>query len=584
MMLPTNTVQRAVRSNSDATGWRVRALGAAFFVCACVVAARLFDLQVLRYDYYTSLAAKAQDTYRELQPERGSVYVRDHGQQYPIVANRDYYLVYADPRKVTDPGKVVDTLAAVLGLGEAEWKPIAAKLAQRRDPYEPLRHKVTKQQVELIRSAKLAGIYDVAEDYRYYPETEFGGQLLGFVGYRNDQRVGRYGLEGYFDRELTGQTGSLRAVADAFGRPLAIGEREISQPQDGDSLVLTIDRTVQLTACDLLKKGVETYRAQGGTVIIMDPMTGAVLGMCSYPNFDPEHYAEVKDASLYNNPAIFTPYEPGSVFKPITMASAIDRGLVRPQDTYEDTGEIKLASGKVIRNSDLQAHGVQTMVQVLEKSLNTGAVWVVNKLGKQRFRQYVHDFGFGGKTGITLDTEVAGDVSSLDRRGDIYTWTASFGQGITVTPMQLISAFAVLGNGGKLMRPYIVEERIDANGLVTPTVPQVIRQVITARTASTITGMLVSSVESGWSNKAAVRGYYVAGKTGTAQIASPNGGYGEDVNHTFLGYLPSSKPKFLILVELDRPTKVKHAADSATEVFRQLAEFLVDYYQIPPER
>lgn len=575
---------RHARLVTDPTIRRAWMLGAVFFLCALVIIVRLFYLQVVRHDYFMSLAAKAQDAYRELEPDRGSIFVRERGREYPIVTNRTYYLVVANPSKVTNPGRVVDTLSTVLDLTPEEWPSIAAKLSRRSDPYEPLWRKVTKEQVEKIRAAALPGITDVRESYRYYPEPGFSGQLLGFIGYSDDRRVGRYGLEGYFERELAGAAGSERGVADAYGRPLAIGKRSVQEARDGDDLVLTVDRAVQIAACDRLRQGVETFSAQGGTVIVLQPSTGAVLAMCSVPNFDPVLYSEAKDPSVYNNPAIFEAYEPGSVFKPITMAAAIDRGAVKPQDVYEDSGEIKLADGKRIRNSDLQAHGLQTMVQVLEKSLNTGAVYVVTKVGKEAFRRYVQDFGFGKPTGITLDAEVAGNISSLDRRGEIYAMTASFGQGITVTPLQLALAYEVLANNGTLMRPYIVAERRHADGTVVKTAPQAIRQVITSRTASTVTGMLVQALEGAYDHKAKLNGYYVAGKTGTAQIADPAGGYGEEVNHTFIGYFPAYKPAFVILVKLDRPTKVKHAADSTTVIFRQLGEFLVDYFQLPPQR
>ena len=585
VVLPLSALRRrGAPTHRDPLRRRLFVLQAGFFMCAGAIILRLFDLQVLRAEYFSSLAAKAQDRIAQLQPQRGSIYVRERGALFPVVTNRDYYLVAADVRQVADPAKVVDTLAAALELSADEWRPIAEKLARRADPYEPLRHKVTKAQSEKIAAAALPGLQLIPESFRYYPEPAFGGQLLGFLGFDHDRRLGRYGLEGYFERELAGNPGSLRTVADARGRRLSIGEREFEPPRDGENLVLTIDRTVQWTACDLLGKGIATYEAVGGTIVVLQPSTGAVLAMCSLPNFEPEHYEQVDDPSRYNNPAIFTPFEPGSVFKPITMAAAIDRGLITPRDTYEDTGEVKLVSGQRIRNADLQAHGVQTMVQVLEKSLNTGAVHVVSKLGKEQFRRYVQDFGFGQKTAITLDTEVAGDVSSLERRGEIFALTASFGQGITTTSLQLTLAFAALGNGGKLMRPYLVAVRISADGsVIATTQSQVVRQVVTPRTASTITGMLVQVVEGGWGNKAKVPGYYVAGKTGTAQIAE-GGQYGSDVNHTFIGYLPSGNPKFVALVKLDRPTKVKHAADSTTVIFRQLAEFLVGYYQIPPER
>ncbi len=575
----------AASPRPDATGRRVVTLRAAFFLCAGALVVRLVDLQVVRAGYFSSLAAKVQDTSRSLAAERGSIYVRDGAKLFPLVTNRDYYLIYADPRRVTDPGQVVDTLARVFRLTPDEWRPLAGKLARRRDPYQPLRRKATRAERDEILAARLEGIFATPETYRWYPEPGIGGQVLGFVGFAADQRVGRYGLEGYFQPLLAGQSGRLRSVADAHGRALTIGAREIEPPKNGDSLVLTIDRTVQLAACDQLEQGIAAFAAAGGTVVVLTPETGAILAMCSRPNFNPEDYAGVSDFSVYNNPAIFTPYEPGSVFKPITMAAAIDRGALSPSDTYEDSGEVSLASGQRIRNSDLKAHGVQTMVQVLERSLNTGAVFAVTRVGKAAFRQYVRDFGFGALTGVTLDTEVPGDVSALDRRGEIYAMTASFGQGITATPLQLALAFGALANGGKLMRPMVVQERLPGDGgPAAATNPQVVRQVVTARTASTVSGMLVQAVEGVYDHKAKVAGFYVAGKTGTAQIAAPGGGYGADVNHTFIGYFPAQRPVFVVLVKLDRPTKVKHAADSTTVVFRQLAEFLIDYYQIPPER
>lgn len=580
----TGMPSRYARLATDPTVRRAWAVGAVFFLCAVIFIAKLYYLQIVRHEYFTSLAAKAQDAYRELEPERGSIIVRERDRDYPVVTNRALYLVVANPSKVTDPTRVVDTLTSVLGLGEDEWRPIAAKLARRADPYEPLRRKVTKQQVEKIRAAAMPGITDTRESYRYYPEPGFSGQLLGFIGFADVARVGRYGLEGYFERELAGTVGSERGVGDAYGRPLAIGEQRVQAARDGDDLVLTIDRAVQKAACDRLRQGIETFVARGGTVIVLQPSSGAVLAMCSLPNFDPERYSAVDDAAVYNNPAIFEAYEPGSVFKPITMAAAIDLGKMRPPDTYEDTGEIKLVGGKRIRNADGQAHGVQTMLQVLEKSLNTGAVHVVRKVGKESFRRYVQDFGFGQPSGITLDGEVAADISSLARRGEIYAMTASFGQGITVTPLQLAAAFGALANDGRLMRPFIVAERRLPDGTAVATQPQAIRQAVTSRTASTITGMLVQALEGVYDHKAKLPGYYVAGKTGTAQIADPAGGYGQDVHHTFIGYFPAYQPAFVILVKLDRPTKVKHAADSTTVIFRQLAEFLVDYYQLPPQR
>jgi len=376
----------------------------------------------------------------------------------------------------------------------------------------------------------------------------------------------------------------LKSAKDATGRSITIGEREVKRPVNGSKIILTIDRKIQVKICDEIKKGVEGFGAKTGTIIVMEPYSGAVVGMCSYPDFDPEKYNEVENINIYNNPAIFSAYEPGSIFKAITLAIGIDEKKITPYTTYEDTGEIKLIGLKPIRNSDLQAHGIQTMTQVLEKSLNTGAVFVANKIGNKDFRKYVQNFGFGENTGISLDTEVPGDISSLDKRGDIYTITASFGQGITVTPLQFISAFSALVNGGKLMKPHIVEEIIHEDGSTDTFAPTTIRQVISQSSSSAISGMLVSVVENGWGGKAGVEGYYVGGKTGTAQVAGKDGEYGEETIHSFVGFGPARNPKFVILVKLDEPQSHVFSSDTATTIFRKVASYLFQMYDIEPER
>ncbi|MBI5221449.1 MAG: penicillin-binding protein 2 [Candidatus Magasanikbacteria bacterium] len=295
----------------------------------------------------------------------------------------------------------------------------------------------------------------------------------------------------------------------------------------------------------------------------------------------PDSYNEVEDINYFNNPAIFYPYEPGSVFKPITMAAALDKEKVTPSATYEDTGEVKIGPYK-IRNFDKKAHGIKTMTEVLELSLNTGAMFAAEQVGKEDFVKYVKNFGFGQLTGITLDTEVSGNISSLDKKGDIYYLNASFGQGITATPLQLATAFSALANGGKLIKPYIVSEIVKPDGTLVKTWPEVIRQVISPKTSNLISGMLVSVVEKGYDKKAKVPGYYLAGKTGTAQIAA-KGGYSGEVIHTFAGYGPVSNPRFVILLRLDKPQGVAFAADTLSPLFRQLANFLINYYQIPPD-
>lgn len=560
---------------------RIMVFALVVFVMASVIVVKLFSIQVLQNSFYLALASERQEVYKNLVPDRGEFFTREGDELVPLVANREYYLVYAEPVKVEDPGKVVDGITPILGLEEEEWKELLGRLNKTNDPYEPIKKKVTKQQKQQIEALELEGIGFVPETYRFYPEKGIGGHLFGFLGIIDDKKVGQYGLEGYFEEELAGKSGLLRSVKDALGSLITVGPREVNKAEDGVDLVLTIDRNVQFTACQKLKEFYDYFKADSGSVIIMEP-TGAIIAMCSFPDFDPEFYNEVEDINYFSNPAIFAPYEPGSVFKMVTMASGLDTGKVEPDTKYVDEGEVKVGP-YTIKNSDLKAHGEQTMTNVLELSLNTGVIFVEQEVGKNKFIDYVKDFGFGKLTGIELDSEAKGDISSLDKKGDIYGITASYGQGITVTPLQMVNAFAAIANKGKLPRPYIVAEKIYPDGKVEVTKPQETRQVVSSKTAALLTGMLTSVIENGFGIKAKVDGYYFAGKTGTAQVADENGRYGSKTNHTFVGFGPVTNPKFVMLVKMDNPKGIAFSSDSITPLFGQLGEYLVNYYKIPPD-
>ncbi len=562
---------------------RITILTVVIFLFWLLVITRLFVLQIVQNSFYSLLASEKHDVYKSLFPQRGSIYVREDNELYPLVTNKDYYLVYAEPTKIESPQKIVDKITSILDLKEEEWKELLNKLAKNDDPYEPIKHKVTLEQVDQIKALNLTGIGFLPESYRYYPDKSIGGHIFGFIGFKDEQKIGQYGLEGYFEKELAGKSGLIKSVKDALGALITIGPRSIKPAEDGVDLVLTINREIQFFACQKLKEFYDWYQAQRGSVIIMEPQTGAIIAMCNFPDFDPENYNKVEDINYFNNPAIFYDYEPGSVFKPITMAAALDTEKITPQTTYEDTGEVKVGP-YTIRNFDNKAHGVKTMTEVLEESLNTGAMFAVEKTGKEVFRKYVEAFGFGSPTGITLNTEVAGDTSSLKKKGDIFYLNASFGQGITVTPLQLITAFAAIANNGKLVKPYIVAEIIKPNGEVVKTQVKEIRQVIKPKTATLLTGMLTSVIERSYDRKAGVSGYYIAGKTGTAQVASPTGGYSNETIHTFVGFGPVSQPKFVMLVRMDKLKRgPSFASDSVTPIFSKIAEFLLNYYQIPPD-
>lgn len=437
---------------------------------------------------------------------------------------------------------------------------------------------------------KVPGFSFSINNFRFYPEKNIGANMLGFASYEDQYQRGKYGLEGFFDDDLFGSVGSVQSERGAGGLVI-INNRQANDQVNGDSLVLTIDRSAQFTACNKLSESVEKHGADSGSVVIVDPKTGAILAMCSVPDFDPNNYNLVDDISVYNNPVIFDQYEPGSVFKAITMAAALDQGKVTPETTYVDHGQIMIKGWpKPIRNSDFATfggHGTTNMVQVLENSLNTGAIFAMEEIGVKKFSEYVRGFGFGEKTGIELEGEAAGNISNIvgSRVKEIEAATASFGQGITTTPLQMVMSYAAIANGGELLKPYIVKEIIKPNGERIVTIPAPARRVISERTASLVTGMLINVVEKGHSKLMQTPGYYVAGKTGTAQVASSvSKGYSGAYIHTFIGYAPAENSSFVILTKINNPKGAKYAESTAVPLARDISQFLLNHWQIKKDR
>lgn len=593
---------------------RLKLIRIIIFLFAGVIAFRLFSLQILNNDFYSALAAGQHEIYKEIFPERGRILMQEvrtseespDKKVYPLATNQSLYLVYADPRKIKTAEELAKELAEIFYVREKKdneeltaeeieaveksekeklEKELLAKLKKENDPYEPLRRQATEAMLAKVKELQAEGIGFIEEEVRYYPENNLGSHFLGFVGTEDNKKVGQYGLEGYFQSELGGKQGFLSSEKDVAGRWISISGRDWQKAEDGADIVLTIDRNIEYFACGKLKEAVEKHGADGGSVIIMDPKTGAIWAMCSYPDFDPNNYAKVENINIFNNPAIFYQYEPGSVFKAITIAAALDVGKITPMTTYVDEGEIKV-DDRTIKNSDLKAHGVQTMTQVLDESLNTGAVFAVFQIGPEIFKKYVEDFGFGRETDIELDFESAGNIKSLDKKGKIWSATGSFGHGISVTPIQIVTAFSAIANGGKLFKPYIVDEIIKSDGKTVKTEPKVIRQVITSRTSALLGGMLVSVVENGHGKRAGVSGFYVAGKTGTAQIPKKGGGgYETDATiGSFVGFAPVEDPKFVMLTKIDHPRTTIWAESTAAPLFGEIAKFMLNYLKVPPSR
>ena len=553
-----------------------------FFVLAVAgtVFFRLYNLQVSAHEYYQELASNQHKIYQELIPKRGEIYAKDGSGYYPVAVNRELALVYAVPREVEDARTEAHELAVILQLDEGELK---EKLDQPDGWYAVIAHKVEDDKAGEITSKKLKGIYLSAEPERFYPAGNFASQLIGFVGSDGQNSVGRYGLESYWDKGLEGTPGKLEQERDTGGSWISVGEKKIVPAQNGADLYLTIDHTIQYRAEMAIKKSVEKYQADRGSIVIIDPATGGVLAIASAPDFNLNDYSKTEDISLFANPAVSDNYECGSIFKAITMAAGVDAKAVSPDTTYTDTGTVNEA-GYSIKNSDLKANGVQTMTQVLEKSLNTGAIFVEKALGNLRFLEYVKNFGFGSKTEIDTIGEASGNIAGLKELRNINSFTAAFGQGLSVTPIQFANAIAAIANGGELMKPHLVEKISYGGGREEEIQPQKVRRVISKEASLDATRMLISVVQNGHGKKAAVPGYLVAGKTGTAQVPKKGGGGYEDNQHigSFAGFAPAYDPKFAMLVKLDNPRNVEWAESSAAPTFGEMAKFLLDYYNIEP--
>ena len=560
---------------------RLQILLLIIIVMALAIVLKLFNLQVLKGKDYLTIAKTQHLLVANMKPKRGEIFLDDaNNVNYPLAINRSYLNLYAIPQSIVgDPLKISKKLAETL---DVEEELLYNRLSKKEDIYEPIKNKLSIEEIEKIEDLDYQGIEFLKETYRYYPNNEIGSHLVGYVGYQDDSLVGNYGLEGYWQEELAGQSATMIAEKDVYGNVITIGENNNQNVIDGNDLYLTINQAIQHFSCEELQKSVEEYKAIKGTVIVLNPKNGDILAMCNYPDFNPNNYSEVESIDVYNNDAIFSAYEPGSVFKAMTMAIALDLELVTPETTYFDTGGFEVED-YTIRNSDNKAHGKQSMVQVLDESLNTGAAWVAEEINRKRFQTYVENFGFGQKTGLELNSEVRGDLSNLDRTGKVFLATASYGQGITATPIQLISAFASLANGGYLYKPRIVEKIVYPSGKEEEILPELVRKVISERTAKKISAMLVSVIESGHASLAGVEGYYLAGKTGTAQVAQKGGYSRENTNHTFVGFGPSRDPQFVILTKLESPQRAWSAL-TAAPLFGKIAEFILDYYKISPER
>jgi cell division protein FtsI/penicillin-binding protein 2 len=563
------------------TYWRVHAL--VFFVTAMatLIIGRLYILQVVASQEYETIAENQHMLSEEISPDRGEIYLKDTSNPYPLATNRQLSLVYVAPREMKDTSTIAKPLADILQL---DRNVIEEKLQRTRSMFEIVKRRVSDDEAGAIKSLHLAGVHVLPETYRYYPGGELASQVVGFMGFDKDSVVGRYGIEAHWESKLRGSSGSIVQEQDAGGRWIPIIDREVKPAENGDSLVLTMSREVQYEVEKRLKDAVAEFQADSGTVVVLEPTTGRILSMASYPQFNPNDYSKVDDISLFMNPSVSEPYEAGSVMKAVTEAVGLDTGKIAPDSTYVDTGSVT-EGGYTIHNSENKVYGLQTMTNALEQSINTGMIHIEKLVGNQKFLDYFKRFGFGEKTGVDLPAELGGNIRNLnDVRNNVNFYTTSFGQGVTVTPLQIALAYGALANGGTLMKPRIVETIMHADGSMEEMMPQEVRRVVSEDTAKKMGVMLRSVVTNGHGKTADVPGYLVGGKTGTAQVAKTDGpGYEEGKNiGTFVGYAPINDPRFVVLVKMVNPKGVVWAESSAAPTFQKIMKFLLEYEQIQP--
>lgn len=575
-------------SNKDR---RIPSVSAIFALLAAIILGRLFYLQIFQHDEYIKKANAQQSKKFTIEARRGQVYVKENDNElYPIAINQRSYLLAVDPALVQDVDNYVAKLQSYIAPEKLD--DVKKAMSNKDNRYLVINKKISDDDSVKIKELGLAGLIISPQSIRNYPEGELFSHITGYV---NSDGVGQYGVEQYMNESLAGNNGARRAVTDSLGVPITSSENTLVEPKDGSDLVLTLDRTVQSIASRALEDAIKRNRAESGSVIVMDPKSGAIRAMVNYPDYDPNNYQSI-DSGDYNkfiNRSVTNLFEPGSGFKIITMAAGLDTSSVKSDTTYNDTGEAKVED-RVIKNASDKKYGTSTMVDVIQKSLNTGMVFVLKQLGtdpsritvksKEVLNSYIQKFGFGKKTGIELAGESEGYVKET-KESDVDYANMTFGQGITVTSLQLVNAVSAIANGGTLYKPYIVDKEITPKGEIKQAKPTVVRDnVVSSQTAANVAYMMSQVVQkgSGWPTR--MPGYNIAGKTGTAQVPKKDGsGYEENKNiGSFVGFAPVEDPKFVMLVRIDYPKVDGFAEKTAVPTFAEIAKELFIYYKVPP--
>lgn len=555
---------------------------------------RLFQLQILQYGKYTELARASQQRQFVIPAERGKIYMMDGKTPVPVVLNQATYTVIADPQAVDDKerNQIITSLREIAG-GEMT-DGVAERLANKKSRYEVLAKNITRTQAEKLKEKNFAGVLYQQGSIRSYPEGGLGAHVLGFVNVAGE---GQYGVEGALNNRLKGQDGLLQSVTDVRNVPLTVGKNNMRiEAKSGDNLALTVDRNVQSQAELALKKGIEAANATEGSAVIMNPKNGQILALANYPTYNPAEFNKQKNAAVFMNSASMVPFEPGSIVKSFSFATAIDKGVIAPSSTYNNTDCIKVAD-RTMCNALRGLNGTTTIQGAFNNSLNVGTITAIRKLGngsqinlaaRQVLYEYYHDkFGFGQKTGIELG-ETSGYIYPPDSvEGNEVRYSAmTYGQSMNLTMVQVAAGFSSLVNGGQYYKPTVLRGLIDGYGNLKSSESKSIRQTVSGDTSSQMRTMLATARQSSFLSKSDKPGYEIGGKTGTSE-AVVNGSYTQkETIATYIGYGGGKNgAEYVIMVRVAAPGRGINLQGNlhAGPIFTDISNWMIDYMKIAPK-
>lgn len=552
---------------------RLLSVAVFFAVVLFIIIIRLSYIQIIRPDTFYSNNYLHTDT---ISASRGEIFDRN-GEA--LVLNRTTYQAFALPQKITDKEAFIKKIDAILQVGEAT---IDAKLDMSKQ-WIPIKSGVSQAERKKLASLKLEALGFDEQSSRFYPESSLAAQLLGFVGKDNEgDDTGYFGIEGFYSRDLAGLPGLFLTERDMLGKPIFVGTQDMVRGEDGRDLYLTIDKVVQHIAKSKLLAGIERYQAKEGCVIIANPKTMEILALACLPDYDPDTYFKFSEG-YFTNPTITNLFEPGSIFKPLIVASALNEKAIKPDEKFNEDGPA-VVSGYQIKTWNDKYEGNITFTRSLEKSSNVGMVRIGERLGEKQLYSYLQKFGLGEATNIDLQGEVSGYLKPQKDFYKIDFATATFGQGLVVTPIQMIRAFASLLNGGYILEPHVVKSLKTSDGKVKDIRPKTVRKIFSEKTSLQIRNMLKQTVEHAEAKWDRPVGYSIGGKTGTAQVAVEGQYDASKTVASFIGFAPVDDPKFVALVIYKEPKSSPWGSETAAPTFFQIAKELLVYYNIAPDK